>query len=139
MNKILAWRDSNLHQKQTGGILNHLTLRISNTDVKNNFYLHQSQKFDRTLWFSIVWTFGIMAKDALTRENHLSLVEHSIVIAIYLIYKVMRKRLTNTNRLYEWAVFLSITTIVLISTLINSRVLSGKFLGPHPKSAPSTG
>jgi len=139
MNKIKTWSDSYLYQKQTGGILNHLTLQISNPEVKSNFYLHQSMKFDRTLWFSIVWTVGLMIKDVLTKGNNLLVVQHSIVIAIYLIYKVMRKKLTNSNRLYEWAVFLSITAIVIISTLINARVLPGKSLGLNPKSTPSTG
>jgi hypothetical protein len=47
LNKIKAWSGSYLYKKETGRILNHLTLHISNDEVRDSFDVYQSQKFDR--------------------------------------------------------------------------------------------
>ena len=51
---------------------------------------------------------------------------------------VLRKRLPKANRLYEWAVFLTFAVNIIISSLINSRVLPGALFGFDPKATPAT-
>ena len=50
----------------------------------------------------------------------------------------MRVKLANTNRLHEWAVFLTFAVNIIISSLINSRVLPGTLFGFDPNVTPAT-
>ena len=71
-------------------------------------------------------------------ENPVLLVQHSIILTIYFFYIVLRKRLPKANRLYEWAVFLTFAVNIIISSLINSRVLPGTLFGFDSKATPAT-
>ena len=71
-------------------------------------------------------------------ENPVLLVQHSIILIIYFIYMVLRKRLPKANKLYEWAVFLTFAVNIIISSLINSRVLPGTLFGFDSKATPAT-
>jgi len=51
--KLLDLKKNFIYRKQTGNILNHLTLSISNDEVRKSFDLHQSKKFERSVWFLI--------------------------------------------------------------------------------------
>ena len=138
INKIAPGRDSFLFKKQTVKILNHLTLHISNKEVRDSFDKFQSQKFDRVLWFAIPAEIVILFRDWLQLKNPVLILQHAILLSIYFIYIVMRARLANTNRLYEWAVFLTFAVNIIISSLINSRVLPGTLFGFDSKASPST-
>ena len=79
-----------------------------------------------------------MVKDALIQHQALLLVQNAIVIATYLIYIVIRRKLSNkTNRLYEFIVILTLATIVVISSLVNARVLPERLTGVNPLSTSS--
>lgn len=137
-NKIKAWSDSYLYKKETGRILNHLTLHISNDEVRDSFDVYQSQKFDRVLWFGIPATVIIFIRDAMSMENPVLLVQHSLILTTYFIYIVLRRKLVNTNRLYEWAVFATFAINITVSSLINSRVLPERITGVNPLTTAST-
>jgi predicted permease len=52
---------------------------------------------------------------------------------------VLRRKLTsNTNRLYEWAVFATYSVTIIVSSLINARVLPEKITGVNPLTTAST-
>jgi len=116
-----------------------LTLHISNQEVRDSFDLYQSQKFDRVLWFAIPATVIICIRDAMAMENPVLLVQHSLILTIYFLYIVLRRKLTsNTNRLYEWAVFATFSVNIIVSSLINARVLPEKITGVNPLTTAST-
>jgi hypothetical protein len=71
-------------------------------------------------------------------ENPVLIVQHSLTMATYLIYIVLRRILANTNRLYEWAVFAIFSIHITVSSLINSRVLPERITGVNPLTTAST-
>ena len=118
--KLQLFKKNFLFQQQTGRILNHLTLRISNDEVLQNYNHHQAQKFDRILWFAIPGTFAFFISDLLNKDARLVWLQHLIVLLIFIVYIVIRRTFKNTYRIHEIVIFVTYTVLIISCTLINT-------------------
>jgi hypothetical protein len=108
-----------------------LTLSISNDEVRKSFDLHQSKKFERSVWFLIAGIAVLLLRHILyIWHNRYLMMSDFLGLTILFVYIIIRKKLKNTERLYELVVFLSFALVVITCTLCNLNVLPKK-LSPY--------
>ncbi len=97
--------------------------------MRKKFDLHQSQKFERILWFAVPGLVAFIVNDTTGQYNLFQMLSNVLILLILLCYILIRKKCKGFDRLYEIAILASFGVTVIACALTNTRVLPEKLTG----------